>query len=47
MHKGITADGDDSVSHGRKRILAFLIDGAVFFRVMIKTVVFNVCARFL
>lgn len=42
MHKGITTDGDDSVSHGRKRILALLIDGAVFFRVMIKPVVFNV-----
>ena len=46
MHKGITTDGDDSVSHGRKRILALLIDGAVFFRVMIKPVVFNVYARF-
>ena len=47
MHKGITADGDDSVPHGRKRILALLVDSAVLFGVVIKPVVFNICSRFL
>ena len=42
MHKGIATDGNDSVAHGRQCVLALFVNGAVFFGIMLKSVVFDV-----
>ena len=42
VHKGIATDGNDSVAHGRQRVLALFVNGAVFFGIVLKSVVFDV-----
>ena len=45
MHKRVSADDDNSIAHGCKGVFALFIDSAVFFRIVMEAVVFNVDAR--
>ena len=39
------ADGDNSIAHRRKCVFALFINSAIFFRIVMKAVVFDVDAR--